>query len=300
MSRVRGILRSRFLATGVGGCWRSVSAIARRSAGMKVVEETPAPGISEETRAGLFGAATKLGEAVSYRSAGTVEFVFDADTGAYYFLEVNTRLQVEHGVTEEVTGVDLVEWMVRLAASETKFLDAFSGKRKGHSIRSHLRGGCEQEFPAELRRSHGGQFPPEFALRNAVEDETEVTPFYDPMLAESHCARRGPARRNFTDESGAGRDPFRRHRIESRVSAPDHGDAGFRRRKDHHEIAERVSVPAADHRRSRRGSADDRPGLPGPDRILERRRAAIGADGSAGFPLRKPTAQQSRIRSAWK
>ena len=62
----------------------------------KVIEETPAPGLSDEQRAGLFEAAIKLGEAVNYRSAGTVEFVFDTETGAYYFLEVNTRLQVEH------------------------------------------------------------------------------------------------------------------------------------------------------------------------------------------------------------
>src|SRR5207247_3522686 len=84
----------------------------------KVIEETPAPGLTDEQRAGFFEAAIKLGQAVNYRSAGTVEFVFDAETGEFYFLEVNTRLQVEHGVTEEVIGIDLVEWMVLQASGD--------------------------------------------------------------------------------------------------------------------------------------------------------------------------------------
>ncbi|WP_347259216.1 biotin carboxylase N-terminal domain-containing protein, partial [Methylocaldum sp.] len=89
----------------------------------KVVEETPAPGLSPEVRELLYAHALAMGRAVNYRSAGTVEFVYDAATDQFYFLEVNTRLQVEHGVTEAVTGVDLVEWMVRLAAGERAFFE---------------------------------------------------------------------------------------------------------------------------------------------------------------------------------
>jgi acetyl/propionyl-CoA carboxylase alpha subunit len=82
----------------------------------KVVEEAPAPNLSEAMRDYLRDAAIALGKAVRYESAGTVEFVYDADRQQPYFLEVNTRLQVEHPVTEEVFGVDLVEWMIRQAA----------------------------------------------------------------------------------------------------------------------------------------------------------------------------------------
>src|SRR5882762_2349464 len=84
----------------------------------KVIEETPVPGLAQAIQAQLFQAAIMLGKAVQYASAGTVEFIYDDDSGQFYFLEVNTRLQVEHGVTEQVTGIDLVEWMIKQAAGE--------------------------------------------------------------------------------------------------------------------------------------------------------------------------------------
>ena len=151
----------------------------------KVIEETPAPGLSEEQRAGLFAAAIKLGEAVKYRSAGTVEFVFDADTGAYYFLEVNTRLQVEHGVTEEVTGVDLVEWMVRLAAGDDSFFDTYQDQRRGHSIQVRIYAeDANKNFQPSCGVLTEVSFHQSSRCETWVEDGTEVTPFYDPMLAK--------------------------------------------------------------------------------------------------------------------
>ena len=104
----------------------------------KVVEETPAPGLSAATREALAAAAVRLGRAVSYRSAGTVEFVLDADTQDFWFLEVNTRLQVEHGVTELVTGIDLVEWMLRVAAGEPDVLPAEPPAPRGAAIEVRL------------------------------------------------------------------------------------------------------------------------------------------------------------------
>src|ERR1700736_4126174 len=97
----------------------------------KVIEETPAPVLPGSIRERLLQSAVRLGKAVRYQSAGTVEFIYDSSTREFYFLEVNTRLQVEHGVTEEVTGVDLVEWMVRQAAGELELLQPIA---KGCSI----------------------------------------------------------------------------------------------------------------------------------------------------------------------
>lgn len=151
----------------------------------KVIEETPAPGISEEQRAALCEAAIKLGEAVKYRSAGTVEFVFDADTGEAYFLEVNTRLQVEHGVTEEVTGVDLVEWMVRLAAGDTSFFESYVHQPRGHSIQVRIYAeDANKNFQPSCGVLTEVSFHETARSETWVQDGTEVTPFYDPMLAK--------------------------------------------------------------------------------------------------------------------
>ena len=109
----------------------------------KVVEETPCMVIAPATRAAMIAAAVKLASAAKYRSAGTVEFVYDEETAEFYFLEVNTRLQVEHGITELVAGVDLVEWMVRLAAGDEHFVDEtlahYVHNPRGHAIEARRR-----------------------------------------------------------------------------------------------------------------------------------------------------------------
>ena len=152
----------------------------------KVIEETPAPGSPTPSRAALLDAAVRLGRAVHYRSAGTVEFIYDNDTGEFYFLEVNTRLQVEHGVTEEVTGVDLVEWMVRLAAGEMPPLDASRFDPRGARSRCALYAeDPAQGLPAQRRdASRMVAWPAGARVETWVESGTEVTPYYDPMLAK--------------------------------------------------------------------------------------------------------------------
>ena len=151
----------------------------------KVIEESPAPGLSAATRRELAAAAVRLGEAVGYRSAGTVEFVYDVEAARFYFLEVNTRLQVEHGVTEEVGGVDLVEWMIRTAAGEPPDLAARRHKPRGHAIQARV----YAEDPARNFRPASGlltnvALPPGVRVDGWVETGTEVSSFYDPLLAK--------------------------------------------------------------------------------------------------------------------
>ncbi|HEY4085280.1 MAG TPA: urea carboxylase [Bryobacteraceae bacterium] len=151
----------------------------------KVLEETPAPGLPDEVRQRLLNAAVRLGESVKYRSAGTVEFIYDDETASFYFLEVNTRLQVEHGVTEEVTGIDLVEWMVRTAAGETAFLKTFPNHPQGASMQARI----YAEDPGKAFQPCAGRlseviWPASARVETWVESGSEVTPYYDPMLAK--------------------------------------------------------------------------------------------------------------------
>ncbi|WP_304178422.1 urea carboxylase [Phenylobacterium aquaticum] len=151
----------------------------------KVIEETPAPGLPAATRAALIDAAVRLAEAANYRSAGTVEFLYDAERDDFFFLEVNTRLQVEHGVTEQVTGVDLVEWMIRGAAGDYAFLDQWDGTARGASIQARL----YAEDPGQDYRPSSGvltkaSFPSEARVDTWVTDGSEVSAYYDPLLAK--------------------------------------------------------------------------------------------------------------------
>ena len=151
----------------------------------KVIEETPAPGLSDELRKDLADAARKLGKAVGYRSAGTVEFVYDVHSSQFYFLEVNTRLQVEHGVTEEVNAIDLVEWMIRAAANQLPDLADFKHAPRGHSIQVRL----YAEDPNKNFQPASGlltqvNFPPDVRVESWVSTGSEVSACYDPMLAK--------------------------------------------------------------------------------------------------------------------
>ena len=184
--------RGEVIALGERDC-----SVQRRN--QKVIEETPAPDFSAELRAELFHYAVLLGKAVQYRSAGTVEFVYDAAARKFYFLEVNTRLQVEHGVTEEVTGIDLVEWMVRMSANEMPDLASIQPQSHGYSMQVRV----YAEDPGKNFQPSAGllteaEFSKNARIETWVERGTEVTPFYDPLLAKIivHGASRGAARSN--------------------------------------------------------------------------------------------------------
>jgi len=151
----------------------------------KVVEETPAPHLPPATRTAMIAAAVELTRAADYRSAGTVEFLYDAESDDFFFLEVNTRLQVEHGVTEQVTGVDLVAWMIRGAAGDYSFLDGFVTAPRGASIQVRL----YAEDPAQDYRPSSGRlihvaFPAGPRIDGWVDSGTEISTLYDPMLAK--------------------------------------------------------------------------------------------------------------------
>ncbi|MEQ1653301.1 MAG: urea carboxylase [Hyphomicrobium sp.] len=168
--------KGRVLALGERDC-----SAQRRN--QKVVEETPAPGLPPQTRQHLLDTAIKLGQSVNYANAGTVEYLFDTDSGEFYFLEVNTRLQVEHGVTEEVTGIDLVEWMVRQAAGEP--LPDYIDAPKGASIQVRV----YAEDPARDFRPSSGLltevvWPADTRVETWVESGSDVSSYYDPMLAK--------------------------------------------------------------------------------------------------------------------
>jgi urea carboxylase len=162
----------------------------------KVIEETPAPNITDEVRHALWATAIKLGSALNYRSAGTVEFVYDKATGEFYFLEVNTRLQVEHGVTELVSGVDLVEWMIRIAAGETNVLDSYTHQPTGHAIQVRV---YAEDANKNFQPSSGVltevKFSPDARVDTWIETGSEISPFYDPLVAKIlvHAADRPEA-----------------------------------------------------------------------------------------------------------
>jgi urea carboxylase len=150
----------------------------------KVIEEAPAPGLRPDVRAQLFEAAVRLGGAVKYASAGTVEFVMDAVTQEVFFLEVNTRLQVEHGVTEEVTGLDLVEWMIRQAAGDFT-LPAAAPVQTGAAI--EVRVYAEDpavNFQPSTGRLTAVTLPEDARCDGWVEPGLDVTPHYDPLLVK--------------------------------------------------------------------------------------------------------------------
>ncbi|WP_045158996.1 urea carboxylase [Stutzerimonas stutzeri] len=172
------------IALGVRDC-----SVQRRN--QKVLEETPAPNLPTGMAEALCEAAITLAKAVSYRSAGTVEFVYDAEAQRFYFLEVNTRLQVEHGVTEQVWGVDLVRWMIELAAGDLPPLaELVKGlKPSGHSIQARV---YAEDPGRDFQPSPGlltaASFPAADgkALRidTWVEAGCEIPPYFDPMIAK--------------------------------------------------------------------------------------------------------------------
>lgn len=168
----------------------------------KVIEEAPAPGLSQDVRTRMHDTARQLGESIAYRSAGTVEFIYDPDTTEFYFLEVNTRLQVEHGVTEQVYGVDIVRWMVELGAGTLPDLNTLAGTLtpSGHAIQARIYAeDPNKDFQPSAGLLTNVAWPddPDLRIDHWLQPGTEISPLFDPMLAKVivHESDREAARR---------------------------------------------------------------------------------------------------------
>ena len=155
----------------------------------KVIEEAPAPGMSDEARKAICDAAVRAAKAVDYEGAGTIEFIADASDGLrpdrIWFMEMNTRLQVEHPVTESVTGLDLVEWQLRVAAGEPLPLRQDQISLTGHAMEARL----YAESPAtgflpSIGPLERFDLPGNIRIDSGVEEGGEISPFYDPMIAK--------------------------------------------------------------------------------------------------------------------
>ncbi len=168
----------------------------------KVIEEAPAPGMTPEMRAAMGQAAVRAAEAIGYSGAGTVEFIVDGARGlrpdGFWFMEMNTRLQVEHPVTEAITGVDLVEWQLRVAAGEALPLRQDELAIDGHAFEARLYAEDVPKgfLPATGRLSHL-RFPEGARADTGVRAGDEISPWYDPMIAKIivHGATRAVALR---------------------------------------------------------------------------------------------------------
>ncbi len=164
----------------------------------KLIEEAPSPAVSPELRARMGATAVAAVKAINYEGAGTLEFLLD-NAGNYYFMEMNTRLQVEHPVTEAITGLDLVELQLRVAGGEPLPLRQEKVSFSGHAIEVRL---CAEDAAHNFMPQSGTMLrwraPSELRVEDALESGSEIPPFYDSMIAKviSHGATRDEARRN--------------------------------------------------------------------------------------------------------
>lgn len=163
--------------------WERECSIQRRH--QKVIEEAPSPFLDEETRAKMGQAAVKAAKAIGYVNAGTIEFLVDAKKN-FYFLEMNTRLQVEHPVTEEITGIDLVKQQIDIAWGNTLPYTQDDVRLDGHAIEARIYAEDPNTFFPSPGKITKLAIPSGANIRHelAVKDKSTVTPFYDPMIAK--------------------------------------------------------------------------------------------------------------------
>ena len=184
------IEKSRHIEVQIFGDGQNVISLYERDCSLqrrhqKIIEEAPAFGISEQERVAICEAAIKAAQAVAYKGAGTVEFIVDSLDNKFYFLEMNTRLQVEHPVTEEILGIDIVEWQLRVAFGEDLPLQQKDLKPRGHAIEARI---YAEDISAGFLPSSGLVeklvFPENVRIDTGVSEGDRISTYYDPMIAK--------------------------------------------------------------------------------------------------------------------
>ncbi|WP_294271236.1 acetyl/propionyl/methylcrotonyl-CoA carboxylase subunit alpha [uncultured Sphingomonas sp.] len=256
----------------------------------KVIEEAPAPGMDDATREAVCGAAVRAAQAVDYVGAGTIEFIADASEGLradrVWFMEMNTRLQVEHPVTEAITGVDLVEWQLRVAAGEPLPMAQGDLSIHGHAIEARL----YAEDPAKGFLPAIGTLEvfdlgddPAIRIDTGVEEGAEITPWYDPMIAKviAHGETRDAAREALADA------------LDEAVIWPVRTNAGFLvQALDHPDFASgQVDTGLI----AREGEALMPPPEPSEEALAEAAAALIGQGELSGFRLNAAPRRSARF-----
>ncbi|NJC33777.1 3-methylcrotonyl-CoA carboxylase alpha subunit [Sphingomonas jejuensis] len=254
----------------------------------KVIEEAPAPGMDAETRAAVCGAAVQAARAVDYVGAGTVEFIADASDGLradrIWFMEMNTRLQVEHPVTEAITGVDLVEWQLRIASGERLPVTQDELTIQGHAIEARL----YAEDPAKgflpsVGTLEAFDLGDDVRVDTGVEEGAAISPFYDPMIAKliAHGSDRNEARERLADA------------LDEAVVWPLRTNAGFLvEALDHPDF---VSGEVDTGLIAREGEALLPPESPSEEALAAAAAAVAGTTGFAGFRLNAPPRTEGRF-----
>lgn len=178
-AQIMGLPDGRVIALGERDC-----SVQRRH--QKVIEESPSPALTPAVREQVARQAVALGEAVGYRNAGTVEFIYDLDREEFYFLEMNTRLQVEHPVTEAVHGLDLVAWQLAVARGDSEIPEGFSATPNGHAFELRIYAEDPERFLPRPGTVTRWQMPSGAGVRvdAGYREGTAVTPFFDPLMAK--------------------------------------------------------------------------------------------------------------------
>jgi 3-methylcrotonyl-CoA carboxylase alpha subunit len=248
----------------------------------KVIEEAPAPGMDEDTRAAICAAAVRAAKAVDYVGAGTVEFIADASDGLradrIWFMEMNTRLQVEHPVTEEITGQDLVEWQLRVASGEPLPRTQDELEINGWAMEARL----YAEDPAKgflpsIGRLEAFDLGDDARVDTGVEQGADISPFYDPMIAKviAWGEDREEARENLADA------------LSDAIVWPVRSNAGFLVEALEHEAFADGNVDTG--LIAREGDALMPPELPSDEALADAAAALIGELPMAGFRLNAPS-----------